>query len=319
MMRTKLALGFVLVAAAATAACGDDDGALTQQRKSAGAGGAAPSETQSEPGAFPGSGTSGTTTPASGTGGNTPTPTPGVANSTAKQFFFDSVHPSLATSCGTCHDAQGPGPAWMFRNDKDKTYVTFENLGYIAKPSRIETKGVHNGGTGPALTAAQGTMLNQWIDQELAARGNKAPVNIKAALGGCMNLQLFNAIGLAQLRTIRRNNENANNCTGCNNAPCMTCHSSDPATGVIIAYGNNNVPANHTFEMAKQVPFMDIVIGTNGTEIVGSKKLAVKADATAKDKPYTHPMYAISTEMQGRIDAFAADVAAKYKAGQCGN
>jgi hypothetical protein len=311
--RSKLAGVLVVIAGAAlAAACGDaggDDGPLAGGRPLPPRGG----ETTPPPTGGTAQTPGGGQTPPPGA----PAPTPGVANGSAKKFFFDVVHPALAASCGSCHGQAGPGPAWFFNADMERTYTTMENLGYIATTSRIVTKGVHSAGSAPALTADQLTKFNTWVGQEMAARGNKAPVNIKEKLGQCFDKTKFDAIGLQNLRTTRRQNENANNCTGCNNAPCMTCHSADPATGVIIAYGNANLPATYTFDMAKEQPFMDLFIGTNGTDILGSKKLQLKADATKLDKPYTHPMYSVPAAMQTAIDAFAADVQTKYKAGQC--
>jgi hypothetical protein len=314
--RTTLAGLLLAVAGAAlVAACGDASGGDEILTPGGGVRGPRTGGGSSTGGGSTGGGSTGggQTTPPSGS----TTPSPGVSNSEAKKYFNDIVFPSLSSTCGGCHDTTGPGPAWFFRQDIDKTYTTMENLGYIAQQSRILTKGVHSGGAAPALTQDQVTKFNTWIGKEMEARGNKAPVNIKEKLGQCFDQTKFNAIGLQNLRTTRRQNENANNCTGCNNAPCMTCHSSDPATGVIIAYGNANLPATYTFDMAKELPFMDLFIGTNGTEIIGSKKLQLKAEATQKDRPYTHPMYSVPAATQTALDAFAADVAAKYKAGQC--
>jgi hypothetical protein len=315
-MSVKLATALVAVAGAAlVAACGDASGA-GDGLEGLGSGTRRPGTTRTPGGDDTTSPTNPNTPPGTPPSGST-TPSPGVSNSAAKKYFNETVFPAMTGSCGGCHDSAGPGPAWFFRQDIDKTYTTMENLGYIAQGSRIVAKGVHSGGSAPALTSDQTTKFNTWVGMEMQARGNKAPVNIKEKLGQCFDQQLFNAIGLQNLRTTRRQNENANNCTGCNNAPCMTCHTSDVSTGVIIAYGNNNVPATYTFDNAKQVPFMDAFIGTNGTDITGSKKLQLKGEATAKDKPYTHPMYTVSATVQSAIDAFAADVANKYKAGQC--
>jgi hypothetical protein len=317
-MKAKILSAFVAVAGAAlVAACGDASVGSDELGNGGPGGPRTPGGGQTSGGNGGGStgGNNGGST--SGNNGST-TPSPGVPNSDAKKYFNTTIHPSLSTTCGGCHDSAGPGPAWFFRSDIDKTYTTMENLGYIAQNSRILTKGPHNGGSAPALTQDQITKVNTWISMELQARGNNAPVNIKEKLGDCFDKAKFDAIGLQTLRTQRRTNENANNCTGCNNSPCMTCHTTDFATGVIIAYGNNNVPATYTFDQAKQVPFIDTFIGTNGTDITGSKKLSIKAEATAKDKPYTHPMFTITPTMQAAIDAFAADVSAKYKAGTCG-
>ena len=253
------------------------------------------------------------TTPTQGTGSEAI----GGVGLTALAYFEETVHPSLSSTCGGCHADSGPGPAWLF-SDAQKTYDTMENLGMLAKDSIVLGKGSHYSAAAPALTATQTTMVTKWIDKEYTGRGNAGvPSGIKAKLGPCFDKAKFDAIGLGALRTTKRTNENANNCTGCNNAPCMTCHTTDTATGVIIADGNNNVPKTYTFDKAKETPFIDLVIGTNGSEIVGSRKLALKSKATVGDKPYTHPMFTVTTLTQDAIDEFAKDVNAKRKAGMC--
>ena len=310
-MYGRLALGALLIAGAAMAACGgnaEPDGLYGSRNPSS----------SSSSGNLPGRDNTDSTKPGEdGTPTTDTTPSPGTNNGDAKAFFGSTVFTALSPTCGGCHDTTGPGPAWLCKADVNETYLAFEAAGYIATGSRIEIKGTHASGGAPALTADQSSKYRQWITMELQARGNNAPVNIKEKLGGCFDEQKFNAIGLQNLRTTRRNNENANNCTGCNQAPCMTCHTNDDATGFILAFGNNNVPQSHTFEMSKKVPFIDKYFGTNGADVVASNGLQKKSEATIADKPYTHPMYRLSTQMQQNLDAFVQDVITKQKAGQC--
>lgn len=80
------------------------------------------------------------------------------------------------------------------------------------------------------------------IAMEAKDGGNLSQVNVLEKFGDCLDPAAFAAIGLEKLVTTRRTaqnnannvtpwNENANECTGCNNAPCRTCHSLDDATG----------------------------------------------------------------------------------------
>lgn len=309
-MYTRLALGTLLIAGAALAACGDnaEPGGIYGGSRGNGDGTTIPSRGDGQPSTTPGQ---------NGTPSTDTSPSPGTDNSSAKAYFGSTVFTALSPTCGGCHDSTGPGPAWFFKSDVNKTYLAFEAAGYIAQSSRIEVKGPHSSGGAPALTADQATKYRTWVNMELQARGNNAPVNIKEKLGSCFDQQKFNAIGLQNLRTTRRNNENANNCTGCNQALCMTCHTNDDATGFILAFGNTNVPQTHTFEMSKKVPFIDKYFGTNGTEVVASNAIQKKSEATIADQPYTHPMYRLSAQQQQNLQAFVQDVIDKQKAGQC--
>ena len=99
---------------------------------------------------------------------------------------------------------------------------------------------MHSGGGAPELTADDKSKWAQWIALEVADGGQKAQANVLEKFGTCFDKTKFDAIQLGTLRTIRRQtgnntqnlNENANNCTGCDNAPCRTCHSADDVTGL---------------------------------------------------------------------------------------
>src|SRR5690606_12267625 len=105
-------------------------------------------------------------------------------------------------------------------------------------------------------------LYNQWVTMELEDGGDEAPPNVLEKLGSCFDRDKFDAMKLGEWRTTRRRssnnvndvkpwNENANTCTGCNNVPCSTCHSADPATNFINAVGNPILPQDTTFESSK--------------------------------------------------------------------
>jgi hypothetical protein len=111
-------------------------------------------------------------------------------------------------------------------------------------------------------------------------------------------------------------NENDDNCTGCDNSPCRTCHSGDDATGFVLSIGNPNLPATYTFDQSKitNPTYLQKYFGVSAAgEPIASNALKIKSEATAKDKAYTHPYYRIDAAMETRINAFVDATIAKYK------
>lgn len=322
MLGARYLLGIALATATLVAACADDPnaGGLGAYTRNGGTNDDGDDGSSTVPG-----GQQGGQTNNGGTGaGPTPVDSAPAPDTEGKKFFIASVHPTLSTSCGSCHET-GPGPAWIKKGDAETSYKMFLQLGYVSLQSRILLKGAHQGA--PALTAEQQTAFTQWVNLELKA-GTKAPPNILEKLGGCFDKTTFDAMQLGNLRTVRRTNnnntnqvtpwnENDNNCTGCDNSPCRTCHSGDDATGFVLANGNPNLPATYTFEQSKLTnpTYLQKYFGVSAAgEPIASNALRIKAEATQKDKAYTHPMYRIDANMETRINAFVDATIAKYKA-----
>jgi hypothetical protein len=317
-MDARCLLGIALATATAVGACGGaDDGMLIGGSGSRGGG-----SNEELPGDSPGE-APGTTE--SGEAGSAPTNSP-----EGKKFYAANVHTFLQQKCASCHQPGGAGsPTWIDGADAEKSYVMIYANGYAVPNSRIVVKGVHSAGAGPELLAAEKAKFDEWLAIEMADGKDKAQVNVLEKLGDCFDEELFRAIGLQDLRTTRRQsgnnpnnyNENANTCTGCNQAPCMTCHSGDDATNFVLSLGNPNLPATYTFEESKKTnpAYIQKYFATSPTgEPEGSLGLRKKADATRLDRPYTHPMYRIGDNMQGRIDTFVNDAITRYKNKQCG-
>lgn len=315
-MKAKYLLSIAVATAAAVAACGDDGSTLTNGERG-GPGGGGSTTIPGDPGA------SGSSEP------GVPDGTPAATNSPeGKKYFTETLHPALKTSCGACHDS-GPGPTWIKNADIEASYKLQFQLGYVSKTSRILLKGPHPGT--PGLVGEDVTKFNTWVDLELKAGGTQAPPNVLEKLANCLDRELFDDMQLQNLRTVRRTNnnntnnvtpwnENANNCTGCDNAPCRTCHTLDDATGFVQANPNPNLPANTTFEETKRTnpAYLQKYFGVSPTgEPIASNAIMLKATATQKDKAYTHPMFQVNAQLQQRIDAFVNDAIAKYKAGTC--
>jgi mono/diheme cytochrome c family protein len=334
-MKLGYLVGIALAAAAAVAACdagptdtlsNGEDGEVGGNGGGKGKGGSKGGGDQE--GDAPGAPASpGTENP----GPSGPVPT---NSSAGKEFYKTQVHPFLSQQCAGCHQTQGPGPAWITANDAEKSYAQLLQVGYVVRQSRIVLKPAHGGVTNNVLSPAQAQTYNQWVEMELKERGDKAPPNVLEKLGSCFDRQKFDAMQMGQWRTTRRTaanntnnvtpwNENANNCTGCDNAPCSTCHSADPATNFINAVGNPVLgdSATHTFEQTKLTnpAYITKFFGTSPEgKPIASDGIKKKSEATMKDKAYTHPMYRLTDRQQAALDAFVQDVIQKYNAGTCG-
>lgn len=257
------------------------------------------------------------TPPATTTTQPTPLPLPvqgpGSAQSSAHQYFIDNVYQPLNQTCGSCHASGANGAPMFLQTNAATAYQTMDGRGMIVTQSSLLTKGQH---LGPALTAAEVTVVNQWLSLEAKERvGKAAPVNILERIGDCLSEGLFDAIGFQNLKTTPRNGEDANTCTGCNNTPCSHCHTGGDGN-FYMAVGSGI--DDSTFQKTKQAQYVVKYIGLNGTQPVPSNAIQAKSQTTQQDGTYFHPMFTLTPQMQSAITAFAQDAIAKYNAGLCG-
>ncbi|MBX3214207.1 MAG: hypothetical protein KF850_19390 [Labilithrix sp.] len=321
-MNARTLLGLTLAAATVVAACGGEGDTL----------GYGSSKRSGKSTSSNGDGD--TSSPGDQTTPDDSTPSgPVPTNSPAgKEFYKTNVHPFMAQKCAACHGTAGPGPAWLTAADAEKSYAQLFQVGYVTEQSRIVVKPAHGGSTTNVLSTAEIQKYNEWVAMELADGGQEAPPNVLEKLGDCFDRQKFDAMNLGQWRSTRRTNnnntnnvtpwnENANTCTGCDNAPCTTCHSADAATNYKNAVGNPVLPADNTFEESKLTTPAYITkyfgVSPEGKPIA-SDSLRKKSEATMKDKAYTHPMFVLTPNQSAALDAFVNDVIDKYNAGTCG-
>ena len=317
----KTVIGVVLASAALVAACGDGtSSSLTNGTK--------PTTATSSGGTTGGTGTG--TDPGDPTG---TTSSPVATNSPAgKAFYIASVHPVLQTTCGTCHSAAGPGPAWFTPTDAEKSYAQLFQAGYVVQNSRITVKGAHDGSTTNVLNADQIATFNKWVAMELSDGGNEAPPSILLKLGDCFDRTLFDSMKMGDWKPTPRGNgnnpgtftatqwnENANNCTGCN-SPCYTCHSADPATGYSNAIGSA-LSVDTTFNNTKMTspPYITkfFAVSPDG-KAIASNGIQSKSDSTKKTGKGSHPWFELTAAQKTAVDAFVSDTVTKYTAGTCG-
>jgi hypothetical protein len=246
-------------------------------------------------------------------------PPPGVSSPTAKDYFIKTVFPELTATCGSCHNPPGSAGAPTFWNtDAATAYTSIEARGYITPASMLLRKGQH---TGPALSPQESADVSQWLTLEAQVRGTQTPVDILSKLGNCVDATKFQALALDKLRTIKRNNENGNNCTGCNNAPCQICHT----TGEYAMHANFSAIGTKTLDALtgnatspEGIYIISKYVATNGTTLVPSTALKDKATATSTGVAYSHPMFTVSPAMDTALQAFAQDIITKYNAKTCG-
>lgn len=306
-MRWHVPLALGLAGAFAVAACSDADSSGNDGfYSSGGKGGASGGQ------------------PSSSSGTTPPPPTPDAGGSAAKQKFYTEVLPSLLTTCGRCHTGKGSdgAPGFFVHEDPPASYAKIEARAYIIAPSTsmLIKRGAHDPGV--ALTPEQNTLVTEWLNLELLERGDTATDNVLSRLGDCVDAELFAATGLQGMRTIPRDGENANQCAGCNNAPCATCHAEGEeafhsyfgaggAQTTLEALQSNAFASDGRYYIARYV-------STNGPELIPSNNLYDKAEATKLGPPESHPMFEVNEERKAAIDAFANDIVTKYNAKACG-
>lgn len=304
--RQLIAALVAIAAAASVAACGSSDSLTVPTDGTSGSGGGSGGD-YSAPAAAPSAGDD--------------TPPPGVSDNAAKVYFVENVYPSLMVTCGSCHVAPGSqgAPPWLSSASASDAYTMIEGRGYInLSSSLLLKKGAHEG---PQLTPDQVNAITQWLTLENQVRGSATPANLLAKLGDCLDKTKFATIKLDQLRTIQRTNENANRCTGCNQAYCQNCHEQ----GEYTMYSNNGDLGMATFDAlaanttsSDGTYLIEKYITTNGTSLVPATAISDKATVTQTGPAYSHPMFKVSTDMQAAIVDFANDAITKYNAKSCG-
>lgn len=344
-MKIKHLLGIGLVAAMFAAACDNGStGALKEGGKDPGgsSGSSKAGETEDDDDDDNGETTPGGTTP----GGTNDPPVGNVPTQSidGKAFYIKEVHPNGVSACVGCHQTAGPGPAFL-NTDAETSYKSLFVAGYVVQQSRMVLKGPHGGSTTNVLSAAQIAKYNEWVAMELKDGKNTAQPNILATIGQCFDRQKFDAMQLQNWATTQRTNnnnqsglpnnqwaENANNCTGCNAAPCRTCHTADSSSQYVNASGNPITPsgfsgatytnsADYTFGESKLTNpnYIRQYFGTSPDgKAVASDGIRKKMESTKKDKKYTHPMYNLNANQLAALDAFVNDAVTRYNAKQCG-
>ena len=245
--------------------------------------------------------------------GGVPAQGPGSTGSKARAYFISDVFPSINPTCGGCHVNGSSGAPKFMSADASNTYQLLDQRGMVSAQSVFITH--KHTGAGSEPSAAQVTLLNKWIGMEAQERvGQKAPEDILANVAKCIQPTDWKTAeaALRTLRTTARNGENANTCSGCNNEQCVACHR-DGGYGFVVGLQNDAF----TTDLVKQRPFINRVIGLNGTDPVPSNAVKAKSDAVQTGVAYSHPKFTLTPQVETAITTFVTATVNAYKAGTC--
>lgn len=245
---------------------------------------------------------------------------PGSTSSAAHQYFVTTAFPALSTSCGGCHTSGALGaPKFLAANAED-AYIALDNRSLIQEGSLLLTKGQHASGSAPALSGEALTATQAWLGMEAKERvGTAQPKNLLQIAADCGDQAKFPTQALTSLLTTKRNNENGDTCTGCQNTQCASCHLAGEASTMISDGRSTHNTSMLSFYRGTEG--ITRFIGIDGTRLVASNVFKVKSDATVADQRSPaipkHPQFILDANRQAAIDAFAQDIVTKFAAGQC--
>jgi len=189
------------------------------------------------------SGNSGSTVASTSSASSTASSSTPSNLSAPEQYFINSVYPQITMdqgpsdpSCSSCHATGTLGaPTFLAGANAEAVYMTITTwtmpvLITIPNNSMLVLHGAHEG---PALNAAQTTVVTQWLTMEAAARNiNPTPTKTVeselTAVAQCMTLANFTAQGPAvDGNTAAASDLGSDNDTADyqgNQSPCNTCH-----------------------------------------------------------------------------------------------
>jgi hypothetical protein len=241
----------------------------------------------------------------------------GTTTTKAKAFYISDVHAKLSAACGGCHVSGSGGAPKFMAADAAGSYTALDQRALIVADSLLVTKGTHASGSAPALGGEARTKVDQWLAMEAVDRKGQATPNLLQIAADCATDGTFPTQVLSTLLTVRRQNENGNTCTGCQNTQCASCHNSGEANTLITT----QVEANRMVAFYRQKESISRFIGIENGKLVESKVFEVKATATQADnRPANvpkHPMYIINPIQSQAIAAYAQAIITKFNAGQC--
>ena len=266
----------------------------------------------------------GTTGTASPDGGTVVTPRPdagpGSTASAARAYFLGTAYPKLSSTCGSCHTSGAQGAPKFLDANPEAAYVALDGRALIVADSLLLNKGPHAGGGAPALAGDALTVTQTWLTMEAGERqGKPGPTNILQVAADCADSAKFPTTTMTQLVTTRRQNENANNCIGCSNTQCASCHLAEEA--------NTMVSDGRTQSNTEMLAFYKTAVGVtrfvgiDGVKLTASNVWKTKSEATVADQRAStipkHPQFLLDATRLAAIDAYAQDIVTKFNAGQC--
>jgi mono/diheme cytochrome c family protein len=309
-----LTLAAIVLPAAAAASCGGEE--------------APPATAQPQP-----------TTPAPT--GTVPIQQPPPVPTTAqgKQFFVETVYPSLAQTCGACHIGGRSGaPPWLGA-DANTAYDLIKSYknGLLAGPissNLLLLKELHAGGQ--QLNGQQKGIVQQWLLLEYSGDIDAPPTeSFSQALenfSNCMNFNDWDGRDLDLLPLVPV----TANAAEVANANCETCHLDAARTGSILLDSNN---ARATFDNFRIFPAILKMVNAAGfpfQQLIASRRLIDKgfeyqncavdqdlldlvANGDLNNPDYCHPNYSVDGDAEDQLEFFLENTVAIANNGNCAN
>jgi cytochrome c5 len=246
---------------------------------------------------------------------------------TAEDYYISTVDPSIRPTCASCHATGTDGAPVYLASTAQPSYTTITSgsvPGLLAAPANSQLL-LHGAHTGPALLPGQVTIVTQWLNMEVAARGiNPAPVEtVQQALaefGQCMSYSDFtdnsatgvSAADISKQQTVR-------------DGPCQGCHNAGDG-GFWASSGtiNGTDEVQVMFQNSQQLPYIKKwvtgLVDANGnfTTLAPSNEIednsAIAAECTG---PACHPKFQLSSQAQQAIDTFVMTTITKWQNKQC--
>jgi hypothetical protein len=235
---------------------------------------------------------------------------------TARNYFIQSVYPTMAAQCGGCHSGTGGGEVFMASTPGD-TYNSLQNT-----PQLIDTptnsqliKHIH-ANLSVVLSPEMRDLFTQWLTLEANARGitntGSKPTSLQdayAQFAKCMTVDWWNVTGMGNLPFVQTDAD----------GPCLGCHSGGQGGAFL-----NATPA-FTFTKMQTFPYIEkLVVGKVDSSghfdsLIPSRRFIEKAnEGCPVGSTFCHPTYGLPPEIEGAVTNFVDTTLQNLTGGTCG-
>jgi hypothetical protein len=242
--------------------------------------------------------------------------------SSAQPLFDQNVAPILTATCSgaECHSAPGTSPIRFIPPSGTDAYGTAlvyaDRLvaGTFAKSNAQVLTRIANGHYTATYTAQDITLIEEWLDAEVAARVDMPGTpsvtrRMMSEMSGCMSLEDWNADGVAGAWALKETDE----------GPCQQCHMN--GQGWLASLDSNRVFAILTgpsVNPANGKLMMDMYFGADLSD-PATPKLIINRDLLrrAGEGNAQHPLFDIEGDAMLRLQRFYAKTVIRRSSFQC--
>lgn len=243
---------------------------------------------------------------------------------TGRAFFEENVRAILddgatGEACARCHsgeytDAYG-APDFLGASAGsayDALVGDVRFVGAVPEDSLLLTKGAH---TGPAFTASQEAVVEQWLAIEAQERsgecvtgggGGQACEDALADFAACMTLDDWTGTGM---HLVSGQDTTAGPCFSCHESGMGDNYMTSPVSDASIVYG---------FEQMRKLPALRRLATCSAGGEAGALDVVPAYRWRDKGLDDGHPAYLLAEEHLAALDAWFALAHAKWEAGPCG-